>query len=64
MIKQHIQDNNIDFYFSPRLFSLLNALHPLTNSLTPADYSFLHVPRPSGLGGEALPQSSSPNIHY
>ena len=51
MIHQLIQDCNIDFLFLTESWLSSDCPPSITNSLTPTDYSFLHVSRPTGGGG-------------
>ena len=51
MIKQHIQDSKMDFLFLTETWLSPDCPPSIPNSLTPSNYSFLQVSRPSGRGG-------------
>ena len=51
MVNQLIEDRNIDFLFLTESWLSSDSPPSITNSLTPPNYSFLHVSRPTGGGG-------------
>ena len=51
LIQHAILDNNIDFLFLTETWLAPDCPPSIINSLTPASYSFLHTPRPTGRGG-------------
>ena len=46
-----IQDSKMDFLFLTETWLSPDCPPSIPNSLTPTNYSFLQVPRPSGRGG-------------
>jgi hypothetical protein len=51
LIQNLVLDKNIDILFLTETWLSPDTPPSITNSLTSADYSFLHVPRLSGRGG-------------